>query len=41
MTIGRDIDDAYCSWMGRSCGLKEERKEVMGEKPMAEVVGLI
>jgi len=27
--------------MGRPCGLKEEWEEVVGEKPMAEVVGLI
>jgi len=41
MAIRRHIDNAYGSWMGRSCGLKEEREEVMSEKPVAEVVGLM
>jgi hypothetical protein len=41
MSIGRDIDDAHCSWMGRFCGLKEKWEEVVGEKPMADIVRLI
>ena len=41
MAIRRDIHDAHCSWKGRPCGRKEEWKEMVGEKPMADVVGLI